>query len=306
MKAIESLQVAVLGGGPGSEREVSLASSRAVVEALTGRVGSVTFVDVRDRHFLVPEGTDVAFNAIHGTFGEDGGLQEELDRRGLPYTGARRASSRLAFDKIDSKKRFAETGVSSPEWEVIDLSGELSRIDPWRVPCVIKPPREGSSVGVHIVREATEWLPALIDLKRFGKDALVEDFVSGKELTVGIVGDLALPVIHIQPRSGFYDMSNKYPWLSNQGGTDYFCPADLPTEVAAEVQRQALAAHQALGVEVYSRVDVLLDGELRPWVLEVNTIPGMTASSLLPKAARAVGLDFSDLCVKIIELSLII
>lgn len=304
MKAIQSLQVAVLGGGPGSEREVSLASSRAVVEALTGRVGGVTFVDVRDRHFLVPEGTDVAFNAVHGTFGEDGGLQEELDRRGLPYTGARRASSRLAFDKIDSKKRFAETGVSSPEWEVIDLSGELTRIAPWRVPCVIKPPREGSSVGVHIVREATEWLPALIDLKRFGQDALAEDFVSGKELTVGIVGDLALPVIHIQPRSGFYDMSNKYPWLSNQGGTDYFCPADLPTEVAAEVQRQALAAHQALGVEVYSRVDVLLDGELRPWVLEVNTIPGMTASSLLPKAARAVGLDFSDLCVKIIELSL--
>lgn len=304
-KTISELKVAVLGGGPGSEREVSLASSRAVVEALQGAVGRVDFVDVKDGDFLIPPGTDLAFNVIHGTYGEDGELQAELERRGLPYTGAREASSRLAFDKIESKKRFTGAGVSSPDWAVLDLAAQ-DNTAPWKLPCVAKPSREGSSVGVHIIQDVEGWGIALADLQRFGPDALAEAFIQGKELTVGVVGGEALPIIHIQPRSGFYDMSNKYPWLANKGGTDYFCPADLPEEVAAEVQRQALAAHQALGVEVYSRVDVLLDADHRPWVLEVNTIPGMTASSLLPKAARAAGMEFSELCVKIIELSLIV
>jgi D-alanine-D-alanine ligase len=133
---------------------------------------------------------------------------------------------------------------------------------------------------------------------------LVEPFISGKELTVGILGDQVLPVIHIQPRSGFYDISNKYPWMGGTGGSDYFCPADLSAETTAQVQAAALAAHQALGVEVYSRVDVLLDAADVPYVLEVNTIPGMTSTSLLPKAAAAVGIDYPALCARILELSL--
>jgi D-alanine-D-alanine ligase len=157
---------------------------------------------------------------------------------------------------------------------------------------------------VHIIRDEAGIRAAITDLAAFGATALVEPFISGKELTVGILGNQVLPVIHIQPRSGFYDISNKYPWMGGTGGSDYFCPADLSAETTAQVQAAALAAHQALGVEVYSRVDVLLDADDVPYVLEVNTIPGMTSTSLLPKAAAAVGIDYPALCARILELSL--
>ncbi|MEM9283535.1 MAG: D-alanine--D-alanine ligase [Verrucomicrobiota bacterium] len=305
MKATESLHVAVLAGGPGSEREVSMASAKGVAEALEGKVGRVSFVDVNGAGFKLPEGVDVAFNVIHGTFGEDGELQRELERRGIPYTGAREASSRRAFDKILSKEAFIKAGVSTPVSETLIVGDE--RVEPVNIgiPCVVKPPREGSSVGVHLVHSSEEWDAAIEDVSQYSKDVLVEEMVKGKELTVGIVGDEALPIVHIQPRSGFYDISNKYPWMTGSGGTDYFCPADLPDEVAASVQKEALNAHQALGIEVYSRVDVLLrESDTQPFVLEVNTIPGMTESSLLPKAALATGVDYPSLCLKIIKLSL--
>lgn len=298
-----SLHVAVLAGGPGSERAVSLNTAKGVVNALTGRVASVSLVDVTGPDFVLPAGTNLAFNAIHGTFGEDGDLQAELERRGIRYTGAREASSRLAFDKIASKARFRTAGVRTPvEWV---LRADEASAESVTFPCVVKPPREGSSVGVHILQTPEGWDAAVADASKYGADLLVEEFVAGKELTVGIVGDLALPVIHIQPRSGFYDISNKYPWMTGQGGTDYFCPADLSAEVTQAVQAESLRAHRALGVEVYSRVDVLLrESDSLPFVLEVNTIPGMTESSLLPKAAAAIGMDYASLCLKIIELSL--
>jgi D-alanine-D-alanine ligase len=155
------------------------------------------------------------------------------------------------------------------------------------------------------VKLPEEWAPAIEDAAKYGDEILVEEFIEGKELTVGVVGDVALPVIHIQPRSGFYDMTNKYPWMTGTGGTDYFCPADLSPETTAKVQQLALEAHRALGTEVYSRVDVLLrNSDLEPFVLELNTIPGMTESSLLPKAAQEAGMDYASLCLKIIELSL--
>ena len=303
-KQLNEMHVAVLAGGPGSERDVSMASAKGVANALEGKVGKVTFVDVRDADFELPEDTDIAFNVIHGTFGEDGVLQAELEKRGVRYTGARRMSSQIAFDKILSKERFVDAGVSTPMSEVVMIDG--SSVNPGKVgiPCVVKPPREGSSVGVHLVHTEEEWEAAIEDAAKYSRDVLVEQLITGKELTVGVVGDEVLPVIHIQPRSGFYDISNKYPWMTGQGGTDYFCPADLPDEVTAEVQDQALRAHRSLGTEVYSRVDVLLSEEGTPYVLEVNTIPGMTESSLLPKAAAAAGTDYATLCLKIIELSL--
>ncbi|MCB1063340.1 MAG: D-alanine--D-alanine ligase [Verrucomicrobiae bacterium] len=299
------LRVAVLAGGPGSEREVSLNSAKGVVGALQGRVGEVTLVDVKDSSFVVPAGTDVAFNVIHGTYGEDGELQAELQRRGIPYTGAREESSRLAFDKIASKVRFREAEVQTPSEWILQTAEALAAIDEVTYPCVVKPPREGSSVGVHIVQDRAGWEAAVADAGQFSTDLLVEEFVSGKELTVGILGDEALPVIHIQPRSGFYDIRNKYPWMTGEGGTDYYCPADLSPEVTAAVQEMSLKAHRSLGIEVYSRVDVLLRNEdATPFVLEVNTIPGMTESSLLPKAAAAAGIDYATLCLKIIKVSL--
>lgn len=300
----KKLTVAVLGGGPGSEREVSLASARAVVNALEGKLAGVHLVDVHGADFSLPDDTDIAFNVIHGTYGEDGTLQAELEKRGIAYTGAREMSSRLAFDKVKSKERFVEKNVKTPVAEV--LSGACDKPRSMVFPCVVKPPSEGSSVGVHIVQSAEDWKAAVEDTGQYGSTILVEEYIKGKELTVGIVGDEVLPIIHIEPKSGFYDMKNKYPWLLADGGTDYHCPADLEPEVTERVRALAWEAHRALGVEVYSRVDLLLNQENQPYVLELNTIPGMTESSLLPKAAREAGYSFSTLCLKIIELSLII
>jgi len=172
------------------------------------------------------------------------------------------------------------------------------------LPYVVKPPREGSSVGVHICRTPEEAKTAMEDATKFSDDVLIEQLVEGKELTVGVLDGEILPVVHIAPRSGFYDMSNKYPWMTGDGGTDYYCPADLSPEVTKSVQDAALAAHKSLGVEVYSRVDVLLDQDNKPYVLEANTIPGMTESSLLPKSAQAAGYGFAELCMKIIDISM--
>jgi len=293
------MRVAVLMGGPGSEREVSLVSGKAVVEALSGNGLEVLPVEVAGYDVEFPGEVDIAFNVIHGTFGEDGGLQALLDARGIPYTGAGAESSRLAFDKLASKERFLAAGVPTPRHEIL----KHGQVPTFNLPLVVKPLCEGSSVGVHIVHEPAQLASALADVVKFGEVFMVEEYVAGKELTVGILGDRALPIVHICPRSGFYDMSNKYPWMSKGGETDYFCPADLSAAVTASVQKAALDAHRALGIEVYSRVDILLDQDECPWVLEVNTIPGMTASSLLPKAAAAAGLPFNILCLDILKRS---
>ncbi len=302
MTDFRRLKIAVLAGGPGSERTVSLASGIAVLEALQSRCDNVTLVDVTERKVDLPAGTDLAFNVIHGTFGEDGELQAQLEALGVPYTGAGTESSRLAFDKIKSKERFLVAGVSTPTHQLIEVAAAAGAV--LSFPCVAKPPREGSSVGVHIVNDQSEWEAAVADAGKYCDTLLVEQFVQGKELTVGVLNNEPLPVIHIQPRSGFYDMNNKYPWMNQGGGTDYFCPADLPADVTNAVQQEALKAHQALGIEVYSRVDVLLNEEGQFFVLEANTIPGMTASSLLPKAAQAIGISFDELCVRIGQASL--
>ncbi len=293
--------VAVLMGGPGSEREVSLRTGESIIRALAADGLPAIGVVVDGPDFTLPPGTGLAFLAIHGTYGEDGELQAELERRGVPYTGAGVEASRLAFDKLAAKRAFVAAGVPTPAHEVL-ATGSVGPSLP--VPLVIKPPREGSSVGVHIVKSPDAIPSALEDVFRFGPEALCEAFIAGRELTVGILGGRALPVVEIRPRSGFYDLSNKYPWMNTGGGSDYDCPANLPAQATEAVQAAALAAHHAMGDAVYSRVDVLLDAQNQPWVLEVNTIPGMTESSLLPKAAAAAGLSFPELCREIIRLSL--
>lgn len=293
-------RVAVLQGGPGSEREVSLHTAAAVAGALRESGMDVHPVDVRDAGFQLPEQACLAFIALHGVFGEDGGVQAELERRRIPYTGAGVAASALAFDKAASKERFLARGVPTPRSRVAS-AGDLGGLE---APVVLKPLREGSSVGVQVVRDAAKLDAAIEEVFKHGDTALVEDFVEGRELTVGIIADRPLPVVEILPRDGFYDMANKYPWMGKGGGTDYVCPAGLSAAEAEAVTTAAVAAHRALGIEVYSRVDVLLDANGRPWVLEANTIPGMTPSSLLPKAAAAVGLGFNDLCLLLARLSL--
>lgn len=299
----KQLLIAVLMGGPGSEREVSLASGNAVLEALQNEGLNAVGVDVTSRELNLPEGTQLCFNVIHGTYGEDGDMQEVLEEMGMPYTGAGIDSSRLAFDKVASKEVFVEHNVPTPASEIVNCADGIV-LPKMALPYVVKPPREGSSVGVHIVETEQEAITALEDAAKYGDEVLIEQFVQGKELTVGVLENEVLPVVHIAPRSGFYDMSNKYPWMNNDGGTDYYCPAELDDTTTEKVQAAALAAHKALGCEIYSRVDVLLDADGNPYVLEANTIPGMTASSLLPKAAQAAGYEFGPLCQKIAELSL--
>jgi D-alanine-D-alanine ligase len=300
---LNNKKIAVLMGGPGSEREVSLASGRAVLKALLDQGLDAVGVDVTTTAIDLPTGTDLAFNVIHGTFGEDGQLQEILEKMGVPYTGAGSKSSRLAFDKNLAKAAFVAAGVPTPRAEILDVSnGPVMPTFP--APFVVKPPREGSSVGVHIVHHLDEVEKAIAEVAGYSSDILVEEYISGMELTVAILNHSALPIVHIAPPAGVYDMASKYPWLSGSKGSEYFCPADLDLETTMAVQAAAVAAHRALGIEIYSRVDVLLDSANRPFVLEANTIPGMTETSLLPKAAAAAGISFPELCRIIAEKSL--
>ncbi len=299
----KDLLIAVLMGGPGSEREVSLASGGAVLEALKEQGLNAVAVDVMSHSISLPAGTGLCFNTIHGTFGEDGELQSILEKMQMPYTGAGRESSRIAFDKVASKEVFVAHQVPTPASEIVDCSNG-ARLPEMSPPYVVKPPCEGSSVGVHIVHDKSEAHAAMEDAAKYGKEVLVEQYIDGLELTVGVLDGVALPIVHIAPRSGFYDMNNKYPWLNDDGATDYYCPAELDEATTLAVQQAALEAHKALGIEIYSRVDVLLDKEGSPYVLEANTIPGMTASSLLPKAAQVAGYEFGPLCEKIADISL--
>lgn len=300
--SIEGKTIAVLMGGPGSEREVSLASGRGVAQALSERGARVIPVDVSGPDFVIPEPVDIAFNIIHGTFGEDGQVQEILEQRGIPYTGEGIEGSWAAFNKIETKQRFIECGIPTAAFEVI-MADMLPSMP---LPYVVKAPRQGSTVGVYIVKEESQIVPAIDGAARYDNPLLIEEYIAGEELTVGIVGAEALPIIMIKPKEGFYDFQNKYPFLNPQagGGAEHYCPAPLSDKLTRLIQETALAAHGALGLEVYSRVDFILSAESTPYVLEINTIPGMTEASLLPEAARVAGIGYGDLCERIIELSL--
>jgi D-alanine-D-alanine ligase len=295
-------KVAVLMGGPGSERDVSLATGRGVSKALRSRGIDVVDVDVRDENFPLPSDVELAFNCIHGTFGEDGQLQTILETRGISYTGDGVEASRIAFDKILSKEKFLERGVVTPESEMIDAGQRPKML----VPLVVKPARQGSTVGIVIVKNKNELEAALNEAAKFDRKLLVEKFVSGRELTIGILGDQALPIIEIIPKGGFYDFNTKYPFLNPQAGAsaEHVCPAKIDKTLTKKIQELALAAFRALSLVVYGRVDVILSDNGEPFVLEVNTIPGMTETSLLPEAAGLAGISYVDLCLRIIELSL--
>src|SRR5437660_6224794 len=281
-------KIAVLMGGPGSERDVSLATGRGVSKALRSLGADIVDVDVRDENFLLPEDVDLAFITIHGTFGEDGQLQRILERRGVAYTGEGVEGSETAFDKIRTKEKLQEHGVTTPLWEVIH-PGQRPTLP---LPIVVKPPREGSTVGVVIVKSESEIESAIGEAAKYGRELLIEKFVSGRELTIGILGDQALPILEIIPKGGFYDFNNKYPFLNPQagGGAEHVCPAKIDAAKKKVIKDLALRAFQAAGLQVYASVDVLLPVNAEPSVLEVNTIPGMTEASLLPEAAAAAGI----------------
>jgi D-alanine-D-alanine ligase len=297
-----SKKIAVLKGGPGSERAVSFATGAGVAKALRSLGAEVNEVDVENSDFALPNYTELAFIALHGTFGEDGQVQQILEDRGVPYTGEGVEKSRLAFDKILSKQKFSEHGVTTPHWEII-RAGQQPMLP---LPCVIKAPRQGSTVGVCIVKEEAQIGPALSDVARYDNELLIEQFIPGRELTIGVLGDLALPVLEIIPKSGFYDFNDKYPFLNPQGGggAQHVCPAQIAGDLTSKIQDLSLLACKSLGLKVYSRVDIILSERNEPFVLEINTIPGMTETSLLPDAAAVAGVTYPELCARIIELSL--
>jgi D-alanine-D-alanine ligase len=294
-------RIAVLMGGPGSERDVSMATGKGVAKALRSLGVDVTEIDVKGADFELPDDIELAFLTIHGTFGEDGQLQQILEERGVPYTGEGVEGSAIAFDKIRSKEAFRQHDVTTPYWQII-TAGQRPTIP---IPVVIKAPRQGSTVGVHIIRNEREIDGAIDDASTYDRELLVERFIPGRELTVGILGDQALPVLEIIPKGGVYDFNNKYPFLNpNAGGSaEHVCPAEIGPEKTEEVQQLALRAFRALGLEVYARVDVLLPDNGEATVLEANTIPGMTEASLLPEAAATAGISYPELCARIIELS---
>jgi D-alanine-D-alanine ligase len=294
-------KIAVLMGGPGSERAVSMATGKGVAKALRSLGAEVTEVDVKGSDFTLPAGVELAFIALHGTFGEDGQVQQILEDRGVPYTGEGVAESELAFNKIRSKEAFQKGGVATPYWQII-MVGQRPTIP---IPFVIKAPRQGSTVGVHIIRNERDVDAAIADASTYDRELLIEKFISGRELTIGILGEQALPIIEIIPKGGFYDFTNKYPFLNPGAGgaAEHVCPAKIPEEQTRAIQELALRAHRSLGLKVYSRVDIMLPEDGEASVLEVNTIPGMTEASLLPEAAGVAGIAYPELCARIIELS---
>ncbi len=297
----KQLTVAVLMGGLSTEREVSLRSGAAVVRALEGKGLRIAPVDVRSRGLELPLDTDVAFIALHGTFGEDGEVQQWLEDRGVPYTGSGVEASRLAFDKSAAKKAFVAGGVPTPR--SVTLSGwsaETLRVSELALPLVVKPARQGSSVGVQIVTEYADLERACRQAWAYDRQVVIEEYIRGREMTVGIFDQAALPVVEVRTSRNFFDYEAKY----TPGETEYLAPAPLPAVDAARVQEVALRAHECLGCRDYSRVDVMMDDAGRLSVLEVNTIPGFTETSLVPKAARVAGLKFATLCLCLVRMAL--
>jgi D-alanine-D-alanine ligase len=293
------LNITTLLGGPSAEREVSLRSGAAVAGALRSLGHTVQEVDPVPGALKLPAGSDAVFLALHGTYGEDGTVQAELEELGVPYTGCGVAASLFAFDKVVTKRRCQRAGVPTAKFAVFN-SANSPWPDGWQPPVVLKPTRQGSSVGLQFVNRIEDFPALLAESLRFGGEVVMEERIVGRETTVGILDGVALPIVEVRPKEGSYDYRNKY----TAGRTEYFCPADFDAATTARIQQAALGAFKAVGGRDYARVDVMVRADGSPVVLEVNTLPGMTETSLLPKAAAAAGLDFPALCQRMIELAL--
>jgi D-alanine-D-alanine ligase len=293
------LNITVMLGGPSAEREVSLRSGASVAGALRSLGHEVSELDPKEPGWRLAPGTEVVFLALHGTYGEDGTVQSELEKLRVPYTGCDSAASRIGFDKALTKQRCVAAGVPTARSLVLD-SAKTPWPMGWNPPLVLKPVRQGSSVGLQFVERVEQWPGALAESLRHDTEVLLEEKIVGRECTVGILGDKPLPIVEVRPKSGVYDYRTKY----SVGATEYFCPAPLDDATARRVQTAALGAFRAIGGRDYSRVDVMVRPNGDPVVLEVNTLPGMTETSLLPKAAAAAGISYAELCQRMVELAL--
>jgi D-alanine-D-alanine ligase len=323
------MKVAVLMGGRSSEREISLRTGRGVAQALRNLGHEVAAVDAANGR-LLPAGdeergaapssalepagetaiarpetladAEVVFIALHGAAGENGTLQALLDLAGRVYTGSGMLASALAMNKAMSKRIFQQEHIPTPRWILLTPGQAAKTVDVNALggyPLVVKPNEEGSSVGLTIVREASQ-LPEAIRVAEALGEVLIEEYIEGRELTVSVLGDEALPIVEIRPLSGLYDYESKY----TAGRSEYFCPADLPDAIAKRVSALGLEAARVIGCRGVSRVDFRLSEDGVPYCLEVNTVPGMTPTSLVPMAAKAAGMSYDQLVERMVELAL--
>ncbi len=325
--------IALLLGGTSPEREVSKSSAGSIYKALT-TLGYKTilvdpaygkhqphkeedffkkedFAELSNRNYVdavnskIFDEVDLAFLALHGKWGEDGTIQSLLELRGIKYTGSNVISSSMAMDKLMSKILFRHYEIDTPDWIVAerkDSEADLKKRikDNFAYPCVIKPNDQGSTVGLTICKNEADITNALKLAFHYAEKVLIEEYISGHEVTVGVLEDKPLPVLEIKPKHGIYDYECKY----TSGMSEYEVPANIPEWVQLELQSQALKAFKALGCSVYARMDFRLSNDFKTYCLEVNTLPGMTSTSLVPKMAKAVGISFEELIDRIIKLSL--
>lgn len=302
-------KIGVLMGGPSSERDISLKSGKAVYDNLKDAEFDVVSIDIltdtvsENIKLIKSHGIDCAFIALHGRFGEDGQVQELLEGLKIPYTGSGVKASRLAIDKIASRDIFEKNGLCVPNYKILKKHAYKPGLDlglsGFKYPLVVKPATNGSSIGLSIV-DKKGGIKKAIDLAfDFDDRILIEEYILGREITVGILEEQALPVIEVVPKNRFFDFEAKY----QAGMTEYIVPAMIDKKVAGASKKAALIAHRLLGCFGCSRVDIILDKNNVPYVLEINTIPGLTSTSLLPKAAKIIGIDFTQLCIKLLRLA---
>lgn len=301
--------IGVLMGGYSSEREISLRSGAAVAAALSQAGHRVTPIDItaQDRHKISAQirqaHVEIAFIALHGRLGEDGVIQSILEEMDLAYTGSGVEASQKAFNKITTQRLLKAEGLPVPDHVCITDGQVLNFKEAFAVlkklPFVVKAACEGSSIGISMVRHPSQWEAAVKDALHFGPQVIVEKYIKGRELTAGILDRQALPLVEIQSKTILFDFNSKY----QKGQTNFVVPAQLSPQAADKIRQQALAAYNALGCEGFARVDIRLDEALNPYILEVNTIPGFTETSLLPKAAKEAGYSFLDVCEKLLDLA---
>ena len=294
------MKIGVLLGGNSAEREVSLASGKAISAACKELSHDVLDLDPQfDMKLLVPDllTVDLVFNGLHGGDGENGVIPGFLQSLGVKYTGSRNEASAICMDKRISKALVHRKDLLTPNWVSLANNDPLSSVGDLVFPVVIKPNDQGSTIGLTVVKDESELDDAIELARQFANVVLIEEFIVGKEITVTVIGDKAYPIVEIVPSHGLYDYECKY----NQGMTEYFCPANIDKDLTKAIQESALKIHKLLGCRHYSRADFRLDENGKAWFLELNTLPGMTETSLVPKAAKASGLSFPELIQTIIN-----
>ena len=294
------MKVAVIMGGPGAEKDVSIKTGKAVIKACVANDFDVTPIIINSDYkssFKLLKEVDIVFNALHGTLGEDGTIQKWFEQNNILSTGSGSVSSQICMDKIKSKKIAIDNNIRTPEWIKIRKDSDLSSV---LYPCIVKPNAQGSTFGLSLINKPGDLLEAIEHSLKFDSEVLIEEYISGKEITVGVLNKDVLPVVEIIPKHKLYDYECKY----TPGMSSYKCPVDLGEDLKEKIKKDTIKLFKLLGCRGYGRVDYIIDDKNNHYFLELNTLPGMTSTSLFPIAVESSGMSFNDLIKKIIYLGL--